>query len=390
MSYNTTACVITAIILYVLSCISLTLRIYVRFFLLRNFAIDDYIAAIAAVTNSALSISYMLGVLRYGFGSDIPREDSQHGLKVIFIGELFYFLTTYLAKVSFIFTLFRIMISKVHNYTLYLLAITGTVISIFAWFWILFFCKPVQYFWEQVSDTHGEGSCKSVSSQGVVMTIHAAWVLVADVTLGLVLPVLLLWNSTMHRKMRASVYFLLSVGSVYVIITCPPPFPVLFVSLAEAPESLTNAYPPSLWAVGNSASIATIVRLAYLPRKPAAKPLMANHPIIFWSVVEAAISIICTAGVTLKPLVVRLGVLGSSRSRTNPEDSSTAARHWGPALGPGPSEWTQGGGRQSVGHSTKRYGEPLELETRSIPDSPHDDMGTIVVRTEIYLHQDHC
>ncbi|KAL5041164.1 hypothetical protein BDW71DRAFT_212388 [Aspergillus fruticulosus] len=212
------------------------------------------------------------------------------------------------------------------------------------------------------------------------MTIPAAWVLVVDVTLGLVLPVLLLWNSKMHRKMRASVYFLLGVGSVYVII---------IVSLAQAPESLTNTYTPSLWAVGNSASIATIVHLAYLPRKLASKPLMANHPIIFWSVVEAVISIICTAGVTLKPLVVRLGVLGSSRSRTNPEDSSTAARHWGPALGPGPSAWTQGGGIRS-GQSTKWYGEPLELETRRMPGSPQDDMGAIVVRTEIHLHRDHC
>jgi hypothetical protein len=152
--------------------------------------------------------------LRYGLGSDIPREDSQHGLKVILFGELFYFLTTYLAKLSFIFTLFRIVISKVHSYTLYLLAITGAVISIFAWFWVLFFCKPVQYFWEQVSDTDDEGSCKSVSSQGIVLTIHAAWALVADISLGLVLPVLLLWNSKMHRKMRASVYVLLGVGSV--------------------------------------------------------------------------------------------------------------------------------------------------------------------------------
>ncbi|KAL2797426.1 hypothetical protein BJX66DRAFT_335047 [Aspergillus keveii] len=347
MSYNTTACVLTTIILYVLSCFSLILRIYVRFFLLRNFAIDDYIAIIAAVTNSVLSISYLIGVLRFGLGSDIPREDSQHGLKLILLGELFYFLTTYLAKLSFIFTLCRIMISKVHSYTLYLLTLTGAVISIFAWFWVLFFCKPIQYFWEQVSDSNGEGSCKSISSQGIILTIHAAWVLVADITLGLVLPVLLLWNSKMHHKMRASVYFLLGVGSV--------------------------------------ASIATIVRLVYLPRKPTSKPLMANHPIIFWSVVEAAISIICTAGVTMKPLVVRLGVFSSSRSRNNPEDSSTAARRWGP----GPSAWIQGGGRQSE-RSTKWYGEPLELEIRSMPGSPQDDMGTIVVRTEIHLHHDHC
>ncbi|CEL11018.1 hypothetical protein ASPCAL14125 [Aspergillus calidoustus] len=347
--YNTTACVITAIILYVLSCILLTLRVYVRFFLLRNSAIDDYIATIAAVTNSALSISYVLGVLRYGLGRDIPSEASQHGLKVILVGELFYFLTTYLAKLSFIFTLFRIVISKAHSYTLYLLTISGAAISIFAWFWVLFFCKPVQYFWEQVVDIEGGGSCKSVSSQGIVITIHAAWVLIADMTLGLGLPILLLWNSKMHRKMRASVYFLLGISSV--------------------------------------ASIATIVRLVYLPRKPVSDPLMANHPIIFWSIVEAAISIICTAGVTLKPLVVRLGVFGSSRSRTNPEDSSTAVHRWG--MHPGPSAWTQAGGRRSIGHSTKWYGEPLELETRSMPGSPADEMGAIVVRTEIHLHRDH-
>jgi hypothetical protein len=67
MSYNTTACVLTAIILFVLSCFSLILRIYVRFFLLRNFAIDDYIAIIAAVSHWFLVLKCDLVTDRPGY-----------------------------------------------------------------------------------------------------------------------------------------------------------------------------------------------------------------------------------------------------------------------------------------------------------------------------------
>jgi hypothetical protein len=65
MSYDTTACVLTAIVVYVLSCLSLALRIYVRFFLLRNVAIDDYFAAIAAVSPRFLILRCDLFSSRY-------------------------------------------------------------------------------------------------------------------------------------------------------------------------------------------------------------------------------------------------------------------------------------------------------------------------------------
>ncbi|KAL2841842.1 hypothetical protein BJY01DRAFT_249338 [Aspergillus pseudoustus] len=354
MLYNTTACVGGAITLYILSCISLILRVYVRLFLLGNFALDDYLAIIATVMNSVLAISYILGVLWYSLGSHIPREDSQPGLKVVMIGSLFYFLTTYLAKLSFIFTLFRIVTKRSHSCILHLFIITGAVITVFAWFWVLFFCEPVQFFWEQLASPGIAGSCKAVSSLGAVLTIHAVWVLLADLTLGLVLPVLILWNSQLPRKMKASVYLLLGIGLL--------------------------------------ASIATIVRLTYLPLKHVSEPLIAHHALIFWSVVEAAISIICSAGVTIKPLMVRLGCLSASRLGESAGDSYTmrgresrrsAAR-------------VQAGGKEQQsrleGFSDRWYMmaprvEP-GLQTRGVGCLENGSESRIVVHTEICLHRD--
>ncbi|KAL2830998.1 hypothetical protein BJY01DRAFT_254417 [Aspergillus pseudoustus] len=301
MAYNTTACVAAAITLYVLSCISLILRVYARLFLLKKFAADDYLAIIATVTNSVLVISYVLGVLCCGLGSYISRESSQPGLKIIIIGELFYIMTTYLAKLSFTFTLHNIVMERPHMYILYLLIAMGTVISVFAWFWILFFCNPVQFFWEQVaasSERPIHGSCKSNASLAAVFAVHASWVLLTDITLGLILPVLILWNIQMHRKMKASVYLLLGIGLVSINIC-------LFFN--------------------HRASIATIIRLNYLPYKRVSEPLISHHRLIIWSVVEAAISIICTATVAIKPLIVHLGLLSASQSSATAGSSQSDA-----------------------------------------------------------------
>ncbi|KAL3443175.1 hypothetical protein BJX65DRAFT_312029 [Aspergillus insuetus] len=267
MAYNTTACVAAAIILYVLSCISLVLRFYTRIAILRNFAADDYLATIATVTNSVLAISYTLGVLRCGLGSGTPRDASQPGLKVIVIGELAYFITTYVTKLSFVFTLFRIVMKRSQIAILYALMAAGLVVTVFAWFWVLFFCSPLS----------------------ITLTVHGAWVLLADITLGLVVPVLILWGCRMQWKVKASVYLLLGVGLV--------------------------------------PSIATIIRLTYLPHHRVTEPLIAHHPLLFWSVVESSITIICTAAVAIKPLIVRLGGSSASCSGANADHSPYSTYH---------------------------------------------------------------
>jgi hypothetical protein len=104
----------------------------------------------------------------------------------------------------------------------------------FTFFWAVFYCDPVRYFWTQRHnfaptsnglngrDTRGEtvsGSCKPIKALMAVVIVHAVWTLVADVMLGLVLPVLILWSSQMRTRVKVSVGVLLGVGSVYVDIS---------------------------------------------------------------------------------------------------------------------------------------------------------------------------
>jgi hypothetical protein len=150
--------------------------------------------------------------------------------KTVFIGELLYFTTNLLVKLSIIFTLSRIVTTPAHRLTLYILAGSGFVVTIFTFFWAVFYCDPVRYFWTQRHDfALGEegpamgsdvsGSCKPISAVMAVVIVHASWTLIADLTLGLVLPVLILWSSQMRTRVKVSVGVLLGVGSVYVDIS---------------------------------------------------------------------------------------------------------------------------------------------------------------------------
>jgi uncharacterized membrane protein YgcG len=59
----------------------------------------------------------------------------------------------------------------------------------------------------------------------------------------------------------------------------------------------------------NRASIATIIRMAYLGLATDPKVTWAIIPMAFWSIVEQGVSITCIAMATLKPLFVRIGII---------------------------------------------------------------------------------
>ncbi|KAL2849302.1 hypothetical protein BJX68DRAFT_267154 [Aspergillus pseudodeflectus] len=322
MPYDPLACAVICIVLYAISVVSVVLRFYVRFYLLNNTSTDDYLAAGAAIVYTGFSLSYILGVLVYGVGrysSEVSPGDYENGLKTVFIGELLYFTTNLLVKLSIIFTLSRIVTTPAHRLTLYILAGSGFVVTIFTFFWAVFYCDPVRYFWTQQHDfalggdgpatgRSVSGSCKPISEVVAVVIVHASWTLLADLTLGLVLPVLILWSSQMRTRVKVSVGVLLGVGSV--------------------------------------AAIATIIRIIYLPSISLSESLLTNNPVIFWSIVESAVGIIASAGATWRPLL-RGDSLGGSGS-----GSSGARRYMGSDNG----GFSGAGSRISRGRQSYRSG----------------------------------
>ncbi|KAL3440642.1 hypothetical protein BJX65DRAFT_314592 [Aspergillus insuetus] len=328
MPYDPLACAVICIVLYAIAVISVVLRFYVRFYLLNNTSTDDYLAAGAAIVYTGFSLSYILGVLVYGVGrysSEVSPGDYENGLKTVFIGELLYFTTNLLVKLSFIFTLSRIVTNPAHRLTLYILAGSGFIVTMFTFFWAVFYCDPVRYFWTQRHDfaptsdgLDGEGisggdtvsgSCKPISALMAVVIVHASWTLVADLVLGLVLPMLILWSSQMRTRVKVSVGVLLGVGSV--------------------------------------AAVATITRIIYLPSLSSSESLLTNNPVVFWSIVESAVGIIASAGATWRPLL-RGDSMGGSGS-----GSSLGARRYTQGSG-GNGAFSGVGSRGSRGVSVSR------------------------------------
>ncbi|KAL4869729.1 hypothetical protein BDV12DRAFT_167120 [Aspergillus spectabilis] len=78
------------------------------------------------------------------------------------------------------------------KYSLYILMATGAIISIISWFWLLFFCMPFDYYWRHLAGDDIQGSCKGITSLIALTLVHAAWLLIADFALGVLLPFLLL------------------------------------------------------------------------------------------------------------------------------------------------------------------------------------------------------
>jgi hypothetical protein len=169
--------------------------------------------------------------------------------QIVFVGELLCFVATYLIKLSFVFTLLRIVVYRAHRVVLFTLLAAGLTVTLVGWFWALFFCQPVRYFWAQAGPDPSDGSCKSIASLMSVLLAHAAWTLVADVILGVVIPTALLWESSMQWKLKASVYVLLGLGSV----SAKPPLSARNRNLSNQPpqtEQASQQLPESYTSLG--------------------------------------------------------------------------------------------------------------------------------------------
>lgn len=57
------------------------------------------------------------------------------------------------------------------------------------------------------------------------------------------------------------------------------------------------------------ASVATTVRMIYLPRLSHGYSLFVNSPAVVWSSIEVATNIICTSAMVRKPLMVKSGIV---------------------------------------------------------------------------------
>jgi hypothetical protein len=107
--------------------------------------------------------------------------------------------------------LLRIAVAKTHRFIIWT---TIAVIEIYGAFYFFLFvlqCRPSAYFWTQY--TGGKGTCIDPKITVNATYAYSAVSCVADWTLGII-PIFLVWNLRMQRRMKYTVAMILGVGAM--------------------------------------------------------------------------------------------------------------------------------------------------------------------------------
>ncbi|KAJ5593701.1 hypothetical protein N7537_010605 [Penicillium hordei] len=265
-SHNKAILIVTSVF-FGISLVSVILRCFVRTQVVRAWGWDDGTMVIAMAFNTAFAICGIIGC-KYGLGRELSYftlhpDDLQRAMLCWWVGQLFYVLTCVVAKLSIIIALLRITISRIHAYILYAAMGLATAIGLIFFFFTVFQCSPVDYFWHRVQpNTHG--SCINKTTLIGVAYLYSVGAAITDLTIGL-LPVALIWNLRMNRRTKVAINAILGIGCI--------------------------------------ASAAVIIRIPYMPTYKDPDFLYATYQLSIWSNVEAGIGITAGCLTTFRPLV---------------------------------------------------------------------------------------
>ncbi|KAH8591728.1 hypothetical protein B0O99DRAFT_577950 [Bisporella sp. PMI_857] len=266
-----------------LTWISVSLRFYVRIGIQEFIGREDWLTLGAMILFTTLC-SLLLQATNYGLGAhmhSIPSDMLETGLKYVFICELLYVMTTTVAKLSIGVYFLRLSSKKYQVQIIYATLGVVMLFSAMYFFFLLFQCTPIQFYWTQFDD--GRGSCLSRSVLANVTYAHAAMSAATDWSFG-ILPIFFVWKMTMNPRTKLSVVLILSLGFF--------------------------------------ASTATIVRIVYIHQLEHTTDYSWHGiNLVKWSMVEPAIGITAAAIATLRPLFANFLTFATKRFANDSETS---------------------------------------------------------------------
>ncbi|KAJ5555841.1 hypothetical protein N7535_008272 [Penicillium sp. DV-2018c] len=292
-SRNLAILVVTAVF-FGISLLSVVLRCFVRTHIVRAWGWDDRIMVLAMALNTGFAICGIVGA-KFGLGRPlsyfVPHPGNFHTAMLCWwLGQLFYVWTCIVTKVSIMIALLRITVDRIHAYILYAAITLATVVGLIFFFFTLFQCSPVSFFWNRRRPGE-QGSCLDQDLLTGIAYMYSAGAALTDLTIGL-LPVALIWNLRMTRRTKAAIVGILSIGCVAgaaVIIRIP------FIHYYKEEEFLYNTYQIAIFSnieagIGITAGCLTTLRPLYrylrhsFSRDDSDRPHsynLSNHPAAF-------------------------------------------------------------------------------------------------------------
>ncbi|KAF2090667.1 hypothetical protein K490DRAFT_61990 [Saccharata proteae CBS 121410] len=244
---------------------ALFLRLYVRIGVLKiRLDVDDYMMIVCILSFTWMAIAMIL-LVYFGFGqhiSSVPISELIQAFKIYLHGELGYIAAVLFFKLSVSFFYLRITNLKWQRKIIYVLAVVNVLYSTGYFILLIFQCTPVSYLWTRF--VGGKGTC--LSNDVVINTsyAHNAMSLVSDWTLA-ILPIFLIKGSSLNLRTKVIVILLLGLGAFASIASL-----IRMTKLRALSDSLDYTY--------------------------------TSIPIIFWSALEAVISILVANLATYRPL----------------------------------------------------------------------------------------
>lgn len=271
---------VTAVFLAI-SLLTVSLRCYVRLRVVRAFGWDDGFMVVAMTLNVAFAICGFIGA-SYGMGGspDIALYqpgDIKNALLCWWVGQIFYVVTCVVAKLSITISLLRITVSKMHSWILYSVMTLSVVGGLIFFFFTIFECSPVNYFWDRLTV---DGKCLDTNLLLGIVYLYSAIAAFTDFTIGL-LPIFIVWKLHMPRPSKIALAGILGLGCI--------------------------------------ACSAVIIRIPFLYKFKQPNFIFVCTQISIWSNIEAGLGITAGSLTTLRPLfrILRDGsVSGRSRIRT--------------------------------------------------------------------------
>ncbi|KAI0132357.1 hypothetical protein BJ170DRAFT_245328 [Xylariales sp. AK1849] len=290
------------ITLLVTALITTCLRCFTRLHLIKAFGLDDWLMVFACISY-ILFVTCAITGIHYGTGRhavDLSTADFQEAMKYWWFCYVWYCVTMICSKISIGVFLLRIAILKVHRLIIYGLLCLTVFTGLVFFFVTLFQCHPISYFWYKVGN---EGTCIDVKIIAALTYLYSAFSVICDFTFAL-LPIHIIQGLQMDRRVKLALIPILSIACVL----------VCYHHLVLVSADLSRA------------SVAVVVRFAYIKDFENPDFLWATVDIAIWSNTEQGLAITAGSLATLKPLIKRGTGLWSSRASTLPASNNDFPR----------------------------------------------------------------
>lgn len=264
-----------------LAFIATVLRVYVRTFIVKAFGWDD-VWMVFALLAHIMFAGCAIGGVHWGTG----RHMDTLSAKEIFMAMRYWWLcyiaycwAMIAAKISIGLFLLRVTVQTIHKWIIY--CVMGlTVLTGFVFFFVtLLQCTPINYFWNK----NQNGWCVDINVIIALTFLYSAVSVVCDFTFA-ILPMFLVWNLNMSVRTRVVLVPILGMACV--------------------------------------ASLAVVVRMAYVMDFKNPDFLWATVNIAIWSDIEQGLAITAGSLATLRPLVRLIGShLGLNSTNNTPSNT---------------------------------------------------------------------